>query len=71
LVGVAVNVTLVPAQTTLSASLDEILTLAARFGFTVVVIPFDVAGDPVRHGEALEVISTVTTSLFVNVALVY
>ena len=55
----------------MSASLDAILTLAGRFAFTVVVIPFDVAGEPVKHGVALEVITTVTTSLFVNVLVVY
>ena len=34
-VGVAVNVTLVPAQIMLSASLDAMLTLAGRLGLTV------------------------------------
>ena len=71
MVGVAVNVTLVVAQIVLSASLDAMLTLAGRFAFTVVVIPFDVAGEPVKHGVAFDVITTVTTSLFVNDALVY
>ena len=71
MVGVAVNVILVPAQIVLSASLDAMLTLAGRFAFTVVVIAFEVAGDPVKHGVALDVITTVTTSLFVNDALVY
>ena len=71
MVGVAVNVTLEVAQIVLSASLDAMLTLAGRFAFTVVVIPFDVAGDPVKQGVAFEVITTVTTSLFVNDALVY
>ena len=71
MVGVAVNVTLVFAQIVLSASLDAMLTLAGRFAFTVVVIPFDVAGDPVKHGVALDVITTVTTSLFVNVLVIY
>ena len=71
MVGVAVNVTLVFAQIVLSASLDAMLTLAGRFAFTVVVIPFDVAGEPVKHGVAFDVITTVTTSLFVNDALVY
>ena len=36
-VGVAVNVTLVPAHIVLSASFDAMLTLAAKFGFTVSV----------------------------------
>ena len=35
LVGVAVNVTLVPVQMALSASLEEILTDAGRFGLMV------------------------------------
>ena len=71
MVGVAVNVTLVVAQIVLSASLDAMLTLAGRFAFTVVVIGFDVAGEPVKHGAALDVITTVTTSLFVNVLVIY
>ena len=71
MVGVAVNVTLVVAQIVLSASLDAMLTLAGRFAFTVVVIGFDVAGEPVKHGVAFDVITTVTTSLFVNVLVVY
>ena len=71
MVGVAVNVTLVVAQIVLSASLDAMLTLAGRFAFTVVVIPFDVAGDPVKQGVAFEVITTITTSLFINVLVVY
>jgi hypothetical protein len=37
------------------------LTLAGRFGLTVMVIAFDVAGEPVRHGEAFDVITTVIT----------
>ena len=44
-----------------------ILTEAFNCGLTVIVIPFDVAGEPVKHGVALEVITTVTTSLFANV----
>jgi len=38
--------------------------------FTVVVIAFDVAGEPVRHGLALEVITTVTICPFVNAFVV-
>jgi hypothetical protein len=60
LVGVAVNVTLSPVQIILFASLDAMLTLAGTFGFTVVVMLLDVAGEPVTH-EAFEVITTVTT----------
>ena len=71
MVGVAVNVTLVLAQMVLFVAEEAILTLAGRFAFTVVVIPFDVAGDPVKHGVAFDVITTVTTSLFVNVLVIY
>jgi hypothetical protein len=35
---------------------------------TVMVIALEVAGDPVRHGLALDVITTVTTSPLFNVA---
>ena len=68
-VGVAVNVTLVPAQTMLSASLDAMLTLAGRLALTVVVMPEDVAGEPVTQ-LALDVITTVTISLFAREAFV-
>ena len=70
MVGVAVNVTLVPAQIVLSASLDAMLTLAGKIGFTVVVILFEVAGEPVKHGVAFEVITTLTTSPLFNVVVV-
>jgi hypothetical protein len=39
--------------------------------FTVVVMLFDVAGDPVKHGVAFEVITTVTIWPFVNDVVVY
>ena len=65
LVGVAVNVTLVPAQ--IVVALAPILTLAGKFGFTVIVILFDVAGDPVKQGVALLVNTTVTLSLLAKV----
>jgi hypothetical protein len=39
-------------------------------GLTVIVIPLDVAGDPVKHGLAFDVNCTVTTSLLFNVVLV-
>jgi hypothetical protein len=71
LVGVAVNVTLVPAQITLLVGFDTMLTLAGRFAFTVVVIAFDVAGEPTKHGVALDVITTDTIAPFVNAAVVY
>ena len=35
MVGVAVNVTLVPEQIVLSASLEAMLALTGKFGFTV------------------------------------
>jgi hypothetical protein len=66
LVGVAVNVTEVPAQIAPDGT-AAILTLAGRFGLTTMVIPDEVAGDAVRQGVALEVISTVIASPFANV----
>ena len=45
-------------------------TLAGKFGFTVMVIPVEVAGDPVKHGLAFEVSCTVTTSLLFSVVVV-
>jgi hypothetical protein len=53
----------------LSASLEVMVTLAGSNGFTVVVILFEVAGLFIKHGVALEVITTVTTSLFDNVVV--
>ena len=67
----AVKVTLVPAHIVLSASLEVIVTLAGSNGFTVVVIDPDVAGLPVKHGVALDVITTVTISLLTKVVVVY
>ena len=66
----AVKVTLVPAQIAPDGE-AAILTLAGKFGFTVIVIAFDVAGEPVKHGLAVEVITTVTLSLLANEELVY
>ena len=43
--GIAVNVTGIPAQTGLLDAVIEMLT--GRFGFTVIVIVLDVAGLPV------------------------
>jgi hypothetical protein len=58
---VAVNVTDVPAQTGFNeAAID---TLTGRFGLTVIVIAFEVAGLPVGQ-VAFEVSSQVTTSVF-------
>jgi hypothetical protein len=64
-VGVAVNVTFAPAQIVLPG-LAEMETLAATFGFTVMVIPEEVAV-VVERQEAFEVITQVTTWLFVSV----
>ena len=61
LVGVAVKVTRVPAHIVFSGASEAMLTLAANAEFTVIVIAFDVAGDPVAQ-VAFEVITTDTTS---------
>ena len=65
LVGVAVNVTLVPAQTGPDGE-AEMLTLAGNSGLTVMVMPGLVAGLPVAQ-IAFDVICTVITSPFANV----
>ena len=70
LVGVAVNFTEVPAQIAPDGT-AAIVTLAGRFGFTVIVIPSEVAGEEVRHGVAFEFIITVITSPFANVVEIY
>ena len=69
MVGVAVNVTLAPEHIVLPLALDAMLTLAGKLGFTVVVMLFDVAGDPVAH-VAFDVITTLTASLFASVVVV-
>ena len=46
------------------------LTLADKFGCTVIVIPLDVAGDPVTQGVAFEVIITVTTLVSAKVEVI-
>jgi hypothetical protein len=56
-VGVAVKVTLVPAQTVVAEAV--ILTLTGKFGLTVVVIALLVAGLPDAQ-LAVEVITTLT-----------
>ena len=61
LVGTAVKVTLVPEQ--IVVKLAEITTLTGRFGFTVIVMVFDVAGFPVAQ-VALDVKTQVTKSPF-------
>jgi hypothetical protein len=57
---VAVNVTDVPVHIVPDGE-AAIETLAGRFGLTVIVMAFDVAGLPVTH-ERLDVITTVITS---------
>jgi hypothetical protein len=66
LVGVAVNVTLVPEHIVLPAALEAIFTLAGKFGFTFIVTALLVAGLPVAQ-VVLEVITTVTTALSAKV----
>ena len=68
-VGVAVNVTLVPEQI-VPAGLAAILTLAVNVGLTVILMLFDVAGEPVKHGVALLVKTTVTAVPLVNALVV-
>ena len=67
MVGVAVKMTEVPAQIAPEGT-TAMLTLAGRFGLTTIVIVFDVAGEPVRHGEAFEVITTVIASPLIKAA---
>ena len=64
LVGVAVNVTDVPAQTGFAEAAIE--TLTGRLALTVIVTMFDVAGDPVAQ-VALEVSTHVTASALTGV----
>jgi hypothetical protein len=68
LVGVAVKVTEVPAQIVLAEA--AMLTLTGRFGLTVMVMAFEVAGFPVGQ-VALEVSTQVTTLPLASAALVY
>ena len=67
--GVAVNVTLVPAQIVLPG-LAAMLTEGATTAVTVMAIAFDVAFAGVAHA-ADEVMTTVTTSPFANVEFWY
>ena len=67
--GVAVNVTLVPAQIT-PEGLAVMSILAADLAFTVIVMELDVAGDPVTQG-AFDVITHVITFPFASVVDVY
>lgn len=67
MVGVAVKVTLVPLQIVVADA--EMLTLAGRFGFTVIVTVLEVAGLPVAQ-VALEVITQVMVFPFASALLV-
>lgn len=69
MVGVAVNVTLVPAQIA-EDGLAAMLTLTGNEGFTDIVIVFDVAGFPVAH-VAFDVKIHLTRSPLLNVELEY
>ena len=65
LVGVAVNVTLVPVQIT-PLGFAAMLTLAGNAELTDIMIELEVAGDPVTQ-VALLVITHVTISLLLSV----
>ena len=67
MVGVAVNVTLVPAQMVVAEA--ETATEGVTTGLTVMVMPVDVAVVGEAH-EAVEVMIHVTTSPFVRALLV-
>ena len=58
----AVNVTVVPEQIVVLEA--EIETAAVNIGLTVITKAFEVAGEPIRHGVALDVICTVTEAPF-------
>jgi len=68
LVGVAVNVTEVPAQMVVPGA-AAILTLTGKLEFTVMAMALDVAGLPVAQ-VAFEVITQVTTLVLARVLLV-
>ena len=63
------KVTLVPEHIA-PVGFAAILTLAGILGFTVMVIPVEVAGLPVKQGVAFDVIKHVITSEFANVVVV-
>jgi hypothetical protein len=67
---VVVCVILVRAVLTQSVGADD-APPTVLFAVTVIVTPFDVAGEPVKHGVAFDVITQVTAALFVNVVEVY
>ena len=64
MVGVAVKVTEVPAQTVVASGVTE--TLTGRAGLTVMVTGLEVAGVPVAQ-VALEVNTQVMTLLFTGI----
>ena len=68
LVGVAVNVTLIPIQIA-PEGLADMLTLAGNAEFTDITTKLDVAGEPVAH-VALDIIIHLILSLFTRAALV-
>ena len=69
LVGLAVNVTSVPAQIVLPG-LTEIVTVTGTLGFTVVTMLLLAAVIVVRQVPPATLISTVTASLFTSVGVV-
>ena len=68
-VGLAVNVTLVPAHIA-PVGTAAMLTLAGKFVLTVIIIALDVAGEPVTQ-VAFDVITQVIISPFASDVLVY
>jgi len=66
-VGVAINVTLVPAQTGFAEAM--MLTLAGNTGFTVMVMIFEVAGLPLTQ-VAFDVITQETVFPLTKAAFV-
>jgi hypothetical protein len=67
LVGVAVKVTEVPAHIAPEGT-AAMLTLAGNEMLMFIIIWLEVAGEPVRHGEAFEVITTVIASPLIKAA---
>ena len=68
MVGVAVNVTDVPAHTVVADA--PTLTLTGKFGFTVIVIPVLVTELTVKQGVALDVNATDIIFPFVSVDVI-
>ena len=65
LVGVAVNITLVPEQIVVAVA--DILTAGVTVGVTVMVMALDVAVGCVTHARE-DVMTTVITSLLISAA---